>query len=110
MPKRKDARFMVRQGDVLVFSGKPPANALDVPRESGAVILAHGEATGHAHAIRDPNVCMLRAEGVGDRWITVGAVSRITHEEHDAITIGEGTFTVRIQREWHGGISRRVED
>lgn len=111
--EKTKAPFMVRQGDVLVFAGtKPPAITTEVPRENGAVVLAHGEVTGHTHAIREPGVCMLRAEGLGDRWLNVSVTSLLQHEEHGTIELPGGgeTLTVRIQREWQGGVSRRVED
>lgn len=53
MSKRKTntrKTFCARQGDVLIWSdGKPIAASVEIPREEGAVILAHGEVTGHKH-------------------------------------------------------------
>ncbi len=45
--------FHVRQGDVLVLEiDDIPKDARRVPRDDGRVVLAYGEVTGHAHAIR----------------------------------------------------------
>lgn len=66
--------FMARQGDVLIMGMKSvPAKLEPVARESGRIVLAHGEVTGHAHAIldkrsqlaRDPklNTLFLKADG-----------------------------------------------
>jgi hypothetical protein len=55
--------FHIRQGDVLIvaaphISGKIP-NAKEEPREDGRVVLAHGEATGHAHVIDAPDAVIV---------------------------------------------------
>ena len=43
---------MFRQGDVLIIPvAKLPDCLEPMKRERGRVILAHGEVTGHAHAI-----------------------------------------------------------
>ena len=104
---------LYRQGDVLICRidpAKVPAETTEIPREAGRVILAHGEVTGHAHAIRNRNVCFLRAEGHTDRFLQVSVTSNLEHEEHDTIALPPGTYRVRIQREWSGEVSRRVED
>ena len=45
---------MFRQGDVLIVTvSRLPKLLEPVAREGGHVILAHGEVTGHAHAIKD---------------------------------------------------------
>ena len=47
---------MYRQGDVLLIAlTTTPPNLIPVDREHGRIILAHGEATGHAHAILGAN-------------------------------------------------------
>jgi hypothetical protein len=44
---------MFRQDDVLIVPiAAVPANVTALRRESGGVVLAYGEATGHAHVIR----------------------------------------------------------
>lgn len=46
-----------RQGDVLLVRvSNLPAKATVRARENGRVILAHGEVTGHAHAITEKKV------------------------------------------------------
>ena len=102
-----------RQGDVLIQQVAPnevPQKTEEIPRESGRVVLAHSEVTGNAHAIREPGVCFLRAEGVSDRFLQVSATSDLEHEEHSTIALPPGTYRVRIQREWAGEISRAVVD
>lgn len=50
---KKPNTFQARQGDVFIErtdGAKPMGHEL--PREAGRIVLAHGEATGHAHAVR----------------------------------------------------------
>jgi hypothetical protein len=102
----------IRQGDVLVVRCKASeAQGEELPREGGRVVLAHGEVTGHAHAFSDPGVCMLRAEGISDRIVTIGLDgATLAHEEHAHFVVPKGTYRVRIQREWSGALSRQVAD
>ena len=64
----------VRQGDVLLIRAAKSAVTKDyksIPSEGGRVVIAVGETSLHSHVMRDPNVCMLRREGVSDRVLTV---------------------------------------
>lgn len=46
--------LQLRQGDVQIQQvAKLPAGCKEVPSEGGRIVLAHGEVTGHAHAIYD---------------------------------------------------------
>lgn len=110
---------MIRQGDVLLVrvDRQVPDNAVEVPRDAGRVVLAYGEVTGHAHAIHDPGVCLLRAEGVAFDLLRVneGVLAQLVHEEHGMITVGPGLYERRIQREYAwsdeaGAMSRAVAD
>lgn len=50
-----------RQGDVYVVAVKSIPKGMElVARENGRVVLAHGELTGHAHAIAKPNAALFR--------------------------------------------------
>jgi hypothetical protein len=91
---------MARQGDVLIIgiAGKLPLGAREVQREGGSVILMHGEATGHAHRIRSPNVTLFEA---GDeRLLRVDAPSDLVHEEHAPIHLEPGLYKIVRQREY----------
>jgi len=111
---KKPTRFVARQGDVLIVrideTEKPKGDWKKAPREGGAVVLAHGEVTGHKHQIHNRNVCLLRAEGISDAVLTVGARAELQHEEHGTIVLKKGLYKVRIQREWSGALSRAVVD
>jgi len=103
-PKKTTAKTiskMARQGDVLVMRTDAEPSGAKLPRENGAVVLAHGEVTGHSHAIHDPGVCSLRREGAAYDLlqVTEGGCT-LKHEEHAPIAFGGGTYEVRIQQEW----------
>lgn len=90
---------LVRQGDVLVASTPSiPIDAVAIARDRGRIILAHGEATGHAHAIRSAAADLL---GVGDeRYLRATEPIVIEHEEHAPIDLPAGEYRVVIQREY----------
>ena len=105
---------MYRQGDVLLVTtdGLLADTARPVPREAGRVVLARGEATGHAHAIDSP-LAELFEEKDGRLYLRVSAGPepvRLTHEQHDSIALAPGLYEVIGQREYAPGAIRRVTD
>lgn len=106
-----------RQGDVFIQRVTKKEHLttkhVEVPKDRGRVVLAYGEVTGHAHAIHDLGVCLLRREGVSERVLTIGKDgAHLQHEEHGTIALSVGTYVVRIQREydWLEEASRNVAD
>ncbi len=94
---------MARQGDVLVKKCDCDVSGLrEIPRENGAVVLAHGEVTGHMHAFREDNVKMYSANDNSGRVFIVisGRPATLFHEEHAPITFAPGVYEVIRQREW----------
>jgi hypothetical protein len=93
---------VVRQGDILIILNDPAAEAGDeIPRDNGRVVLAYGEATGHAHALDERHVTLYTHKKSADRVLkVVGNVAYLKHDEHFKIQIPSGTHTVRRQREW----------
>lgn len=102
---------MYRQGDVLLFrvDGELPATATPVEREQGRIVLAHGEVTGHAHAI-DAREAQLFAVGAIERLLRVTKKVTLKHEEHTHIDLPMGIYRVVIQREYHPEEIRNVAD
>jgi hypothetical protein len=104
---------MYRQGDVLIVPTTEPVRGQEVAREDGRLILAHGEATGHAHAILSRRAVMFRPDdmpaGGGLLSVSAGGAD-LVHEEHATIKIPEGTYRVVRQREWTAGDARQVAD
>jgi hypothetical protein len=110
-------RWIARQGDVLLLevSAIPP-EALAHPRAPvrGRIVLASGEATGHAHTLAEGSVT---AFGPSDDafWLRVEepGAAVVTHEEHGAIPIPERVRHVEVrarQREYSMAGERRVAD
>ncbi len=101
---------MYRQGDVLLIPvASLPTGARAAARENGRIVLALGEATGHAHAIATPDVQLF--ERGAERFIEVRAATAVlAHEEHGAIEIPAGTYRVVTQREYAPEEIRRVQD
>ena len=97
----REIPWMIRQGDVaLVAVEAIPAGAIEQPREdSGRVVLAYGEVTGHAHALHEPGVTMLCAANQ-EVFLRVVEPSNLVHEEHALIAIPPGLYKVVRQREW----------
>ena len=108
------------QGDLLIerVSDIAPVGALIQPGADGALVLAEGEVTGHRHAIYD-RVTMFRDDSLA-RDIPAGLyvghvkveapVARLVHDEHAPISLTEGTYRVRRQREMEPQDARVVID
>jgi len=103
--------FQAHQGDVYIRQVASISGS-EVPREGGRVILAHGEVTGHAHAIGAPKVAMFRDDNLGRTFLSVdGDVpANVTHEEHATITLPPGLYEVTIQAQYTPAEIQRVVD
>ena len=101
-----------RQGDVLIIRVEPGSveTTKAIKRESGRVILAHGEQTGHSHAIADKGVTLSWAKGEIDRLLRVREPATLRHEEHGSIALAPGEYLVRRQKEYHPEELRYVAD
>ena len=101
----------IRQGDVLLQAVKSvPEGAKEL---SGDVILAYGEVTGHAHAIKlaETERAKVRYWDAGaERFLQVLETVALTHEEHGAITLVPGIYKQGFQVEDFGEEVRRVAD
>ncbi len=101
-----------RQGDVMVRAvASLPAGLTEVPRDAGRVVLAYGEVTGHAHAIRQSSAKLFMAEDPGRRFLVIdGEAAELRHEEHGTIALAPGHYEVVIQREYSPEEIRQVQD
>lgn len=103
---------LVRQGDLLLvpIAGLPEDVHL---LSSGRLVLAEGEATGHAHVVEDERAS-LHAWGwwADDRYLKVDGEEPVVlvHEEHDPLSLLPGVYEVRRQREYAPQQTRRVRD
>ncbi len=100
-----------RQGDVLLVRTQHQElpGATRVPRDQGRIILALGEATGHAHAIAAADAELLEVTD-GERYLQVDGPAALTHEEHGAIDLEPGLYRVIRQREYGPGVPEYVRD
>ena len=100
---------MFAQGDLLIerVADVEPSGTILSADAAGAVVLAEGEMTGHRHCIFD-RVTMFRDDALA-REIpaglylghvkVAGGSATVVHQEHAPLTLLEGTYRVRRQRE-----------
>lgn len=101
------------------FNGKSKTHSRKNPSESSVATLALGEATGHHHSIdvmheenKDVEVTThfnnwgwnnRNNQGLGrvpEYFEVSGSEATIKHQEHEAITLPEGVYRVRIVKEY----------
>lgn len=99
-----------RQGDVLITPIEAiPASAKPAKTQK-RVILAHGEVTGHAHAI-DFTAKQMRVFTDGAQtYLRVREPVVLTHQEHAPATIEPGDYMVKLQMETWLDEVRQVAD
>jgi hypothetical protein len=86
------------QGDVLLVAVEAtPDDAVPEPRAE-RVVLAEGEATGHAHAVRERDARTWVHEG--QRYLLTKSVTQLVHEEHAPIQVPPGVWRIVLQREY----------
>ncbi len=106
---------MYRQGDVLVVSiddDNLPDGLVPAPRDRrNRMVLALGEATGHAHVATGDRVKLLCPPDAPDRlFLVVEGHGRLVHDEHGPIGLPRGSYRVVRQREYTPGAVRPVAD
>lgn len=103
----------VRQGDVLLQPvDRIPEGAVEI---TGPIVLAYGEVTGHAHAIRLPEIerHKVRYWSAGaERFLQVMERIEIplSHEEHGPIVLEPGIGRQGFPVEDFGEEVRRASD
>lgn len=104
---------MYRQGDVLIIPVKSIPKAVEaVEREQGRIVLAHGEVTGHAHAIKDKHAALFRDPKLAAIFMHVSGDEAVAleHDEHSTIAIPPGNYQIVRQVEYHPAEIRNVAD
>ena len=104
-----------RQGDILFTKVEGKAVNHDISNqverdERGRIVVAEGEATGHAHAIRDKQATMYRDPVLNRVWVVADEPVKVVHEEHGTIELDSGVWQVTYQRQYVRGEVRRVRD
>jgi hypothetical protein len=94
----------LRQGDVILQSVSQ-SEGKKLPH----LVLAEGEVTGHAHRISSGEAELYERNGT--LYLKVlSSTATLTHEEHKPINIPQGTWIVKIQREYEPQGWRYVND
>lgn len=105
---------IVRQGDVLLVRVDAlPEDARPEQVDSQRVVLAEGEATGHAHVVQSPRASLYRSDAWEQRFLVVTGrqPTLLRHEEHNPLEVGPGVWEIRQQREYvPGGEERWAAD
>jgi len=96
-----------RQGDVLLVEIDEIPEYAKPETSSGRIVLAEGEATGHAHAIheRDARTFTYR----GERFLLTRSKAQLVHEEHGPIDVPAGAWRVVIQREYEPSLASDIQ-
>lgn len=99
-----------RQGDVLLVQvEKRPDVEPEIIEQPSRVVLAHGEVTGHAHAVYDVGrVNHFQTSGM--TFLEVLEEVGLKHEEHSEIMLPKGVYQVLIQTEYTPEELRQVAD
>lgn len=100
---------MYRQGDVLIIPTDEQPTTKEIEKENGRTVLAHGEATGHAHAIKS-KYARLFAIAAGVHLLELKRQAVLRHEEHAPVNLPAGNYLVRRQREYTPERIRWVAD
>jgi hypothetical protein len=106
-----------RQGDILlqpIGERTVPTGVKTLPTKPrdarGRLVLALGEATGHAHAVVGEGTLYLAPEPMLIGHLHLDQATRIVHEEHATIDLPKGWYRVVRQREYIPGAVRMVAD
>lgn len=103
-------RDHIRQGDVLVIDADEIPGEAKKADEKGRIVLAHGEATGHAHAIYDRGATLHRAPDNKGTFLRLIKTVALSHEEHTKIPLDKGVKRVIRQSEYSPEELRYVAD
>lgn len=103
--------MIFRQGDVIIRKISKIDAKLVKNNSNDDVILAKGEATGHAHRIKTADGEVELYEKHGTLYLKViNNNATVTHEEHNEIKLPKGNYKVQIQREYIPGNFRNIND
>jgi hypothetical protein len=111
-----------RQGDVLIERVAKIPNTAVKQHISARIILAHGEVTGHHHALETvvpvdwwkageiSNANQKPTTLAGELFVALPSGGAVTHQEHSEITLPAGHYRIIRQREYSPEAIRNVED
>ena len=95
---------MYRQGDILIKSVDEldTTNLIELKRDKqDRIVLAYGEVTGHAHAIKNKNSVLMQDKKTNKIYLMIlSNTVDLIHEEHATIKLPMGNYEVKRQREY----------
>lgn len=94
----------IRQGDVILL----PVQQVE-GEKLPHLTLAEGEVTGHKHRIEQGQAALYEQNGTLYLRV-ISEAALLNHEEHQAISIPQGNWMVKIQREYEPSGWRYVAD
>jgi len=103
VPPSAPVPLSFRQGDVLLVEVHEIPEEAELESRSGRIVLAEGEATGHAHAIHERDARTFTYEG--QRFLLTRSKAQLIHEEHAPIGVPPGAYRVIVQREYEPVLS-----
>lgn len=88
---------LIQQGDVLIERiASIPAGAV---LQTGRIILAKGEVTGHCHEIEEQEgVQLYTLDEI--LYLVTTRETTVTHQEHSHVTVPPGAYQIRKVLEW----------
>lgn len=111
-----------RQGDVLIELIDSVPSSATKQKKSTAIVLAHGEVTGHHHTLELSKPADWWKQGeistandkprtlAGELYVTLPWGGVVTHQEHARIDLPKGTYRIMRQREYSPEAIRNVAD
>lgn len=111
-----------RQGDVLIERIAIIPTTAVPQHESARIILAHGEVTGHHHALATADSIDWWQAGAistanqkpatlaGEVYVSLPSGGVVTHQEHSEISLPVGNYRITRQREYSPEALRNVAD
>ena len=118
----KKAPQIFRQGDVLLVAvaASLASSARPIPFEKRGIVLALGEATGHAHVLEVPRSKAVRPiywDAGAERFVQLLAAQPLKHTnpdgsqaDHDSIPLTPGLYQQGFQVEYSPEELRNVAD
>ena len=106
----------LRQGDVFMIYVEKTETKPVVVEPGQKIILAHGEVTGHTHALRLDSPVIIQPskpvfDAAAERYIQLLDSGKLGHEEHSTAFMRSGTIEIGVQVEaGPDNMLRRVED
>lgn len=89
-----------RHGDVGLILAELPAGAVEQPR-AGDLLLALGEATGHAHRIADETASVWVVGN--EKYLVTKVPTPLSHEEHGVVMVPPGIYKIAIEEDYAPG-------